>query len=98
MMLAIPTQVLHFLRAIVFEGGHEADAYLCSSIFEDIMKAIADAEAAQISDINKRRIKAFVSKFCATVGHVLCYEAAWTLGTIRALPSFSPKLLKRTTT
>ncbi|KAF9960035.1 hypothetical protein BGZ72_008112 [Mortierella alpina] len=87
MMLAIPTQVLHFLRAIVFEGGHEADAYLCSSIFEDIMKAIADAEAAQISDINKRRIKAFVSKFCATVGHVLCYEAAWTLGLLVPNPS-----------
>ncbi|KAF9288861.1 hypothetical protein BGZ68_010493 [Mortierella alpina] len=87
MMLAIPTQVIHFLRAIVFEGGHEADAYLCSSIFEDIMKAIAEAEAAQMSDINKRKIKGFVSKFCATVGHVLCYEAAWTLGLLVPSPS-----------
>ncbi|KAF9935956.1 hypothetical protein BGZ67_002854 [Mortierella alpina] len=87
MMLAIPIQVLQFLRTIVFEGGHEADAYLCSSIFEDIMKAIADAEAAQISDINKRKIKGFVTKFCASVNHVLCYEAAWTLGLLVPNPS-----------
>ncbi|KAF9964891.1 hypothetical protein BGZ70_005777 [Mortierella alpina] len=87
MMLSIPTQVLHFLRTIIFEGGHEADAYLCSSIFEDIMKVIADAEAAQMGDSNKRKIKGFVTKFCASVGHVLCYEAAWTSGLL--LPNSS---------
>ncbi|CAO3563853.1 unnamed protein product [Mortierella alpina] len=87
MMLAIPSQVLHFLRTIVFEGGHEADAYLCSSIFEDIMKAIAEAEAAQTSDINRRKIKGFVTKLCASVGHVLCYEAAWTSGLLLPNPS-----------
>ncbi|KAG0197578.1 hypothetical protein BGX28_008972 [Mortierella sp. GBA30] len=87
MMLAIPPQVLRFLRTIVFEGEQEADAYFCSSIFEDLMTVIADAEARTSDGGVRRQIKGFVSKFCAAVGHVLCYDAAWKIGLLEPTPS-----------
>ncbi|KAF9905268.1 hypothetical protein EC991_001867 [Linnemannia zychae] len=87
MILEIPVPILQFLREIVFESGHEADAYLSSSIFEDIMDVILEAQAALIEAAQadndtaiQEQITAFVSKFCDTVGHLLCYDAAWKSG------------------
>ncbi|KAG0381101.1 hypothetical protein BGX24_011508 [Mortierella sp. AD032] len=87
MLLEIPVPILHFLRNIVFEGGHEPDAYLSTSIFEDIMDVIIEAQTALTkaapADSDKvivEQITAFVSKFCDNIGHLLCYDAAWKSG------------------
>ncbi|KAF9134449.1 hypothetical protein BGW39_007064 [Mortierella sp. 14UC] len=87
MILEIPIPILQFLREIVFESGHEADAYLSSSIFEDIMDVIMETQTALIEasptdndKVIQEQITAFISKFCDTVGHLLCYDAAWKSG------------------
>ncbi|KAF9935115.1 hypothetical protein FBU30_007494 [Linnemannia zychae] len=86
MMLEIPGPVLQFLRGVVFESGHEADAYLSVSIFEDIMDVIEAARSDLIkatpSDHDRitEQVARFISKFCETIGHVLCYDAAWKSG------------------
>ncbi|KAG0219649.1 hypothetical protein BGX33_001821 [Mortierella sp. NVP41] len=87
MMLEIPAPILQFLREIVFESGHEADAYLSSSIFEDIMEEIAETQTSLVKaapiegdKVIEGKFTAFVSKFCETTGHILCYDAAWKSG------------------
>ncbi|KAG0263284.1 hypothetical protein BG011_009013 [Mortierella polycephala] len=86
MMLEIPSPVRQFLRSIAFESGHEVDAYLCSSAFEDIMRMISEARAKMSSEQDKEKVVTFVSKFCMTIAHVLCYEAAWTAGLLTPTP------------
>ncbi|KAF9144658.1 hypothetical protein BGX30_011979 [Mortierella sp. GBA39] len=87
MLLEIPDPILRFLREVVFESGHEPDAYLSSSIFEDIMDVIMETKTALIEEaptdgdkVIEEKITAFVSQFCDTVGHLLCYDAAWKSG------------------
>lgn len=87
MILELPDPILRFLREFIFESGHEPDAYLSSSIFEDIMDAIVETKAALTKNtptdgdkVVEEKITAFVSKFCDTVGHLLCYDAAWKSG------------------
>lgn len=84
MMLEIPSRVLLYLRSVTFESGHEADAYHSPSIFEDLMHYIIKIEESwptegTVGDV-KDKIRAFVSKFCTSIRHILCYEAAWTTG------------------
>jgi hypothetical protein len=87
MLLEIPGPILRFLREVVFESGHEPDAYLSPSIFEDIMDVIMETKTALIEEatldgdkVIEEKITAFVSQLCDTVGHLLCYDAAWKSG------------------
>lgn len=87
MLLEIPGPILRFLREVIFESGHEPDAYLSSSIFEDIMDVIVETKVALIEEaptdgdkVIEEKITAFLSKLCDTVGHLLCYDAAWKSG------------------
>ncbi|KAF9154742.1 hypothetical protein BG015_000053 [Linnemannia schmuckeri] len=87
MILEIPGPILRFLREVVFESGHEPDAYLSSSIFEDIMDVIVETKTTLMKDartdgdnVIDEKITAFVSQLCDTVGHLLCYDAAWKSG------------------
>lgn len=87
MLLEIPGPILRFLRKVVFESGHEPDAYLSPSIFEDIMDVIMETKTALIKEAPadgekaiEEKITAFVSKLCDTLGHLLCYDAAWKSG------------------
>ncbi|KAG0074929.1 hypothetical protein BGZ90_010344 [Linnemannia elongata] len=87
MLLEIPGPILRFLRKVVFESGHEPDAYLSPSIFEDIMDVIMETKTALIEEAPtdgdkaiEEKITAFVSKLCDTLGHLLCYDAAWKSG------------------
>ncbi|KAG0366081.1 hypothetical protein BGZ54_005845 [Gamsiella multidivaricata] len=91
MMLEIPCSVFIYLRALPFESGDEADAYLSPSIFEDLMQIIVDIKETYITpciqDVSRGKnsedmVKAFVIEFCANVRHVLCYDAAWKSGLI----------------
>ncbi|KAF9109230.1 hypothetical protein BGX27_007853 [Mortierella sp. AM989] len=89
MMLEIPSSILQYLRSVTFESGHEPEAYLSPSIFEDLMEFIAKSLALyrssmELSEEHKNegidKIKKFTKKFCASVRHVLCYDAAWRIG------------------
>jgi hypothetical protein len=87
MILELPGPILRFLRELVFESGHEPDAYLSSSLFEDIMDVIVETKATLIenapadgNNVIEEKISAFVSQLCDTVGHLLCYDAAWKSG------------------
>ncbi|KAG0000087.1 hypothetical protein BGZ79_006327 [Entomortierella chlamydospora] len=89
MMLEIPAPVMLYLRTVTFESGHEPDAYLSPSIFEDLMDFISRARASYDSCVessearkaeNKEKVREFTRKLCASVRHVLCYDAAWRIG------------------
>ncbi|KAG0330293.1 hypothetical protein BGZ99_005986 [Dissophora globulifera] len=86
MILEIPSQVLIHLRSVTFSSGNEVNAYLTPSIFEDVMALIAEIQTSYtdtsiripgISKDYKTTISLFVLKLTSTIGHVLCYEAAW---------------------
>lgn len=76
MLLEIPSSVLIYLRSIPFSNGDESEAFLARNVFEDIMQLISSLS----SPINEKQYKEFATKFCATIRHVLCYEAAWKSG------------------
>ncbi|KAF9346344.1 hypothetical protein BGX26_002161 [Mortierella sp. AD094] len=89
MMLEIPSPVMQYLRTVTFESGHEPDAYLSPSIFEDLMDFISRARASYDSCVelsethkaeNKDKVREFTKKLCSSVRHVLCYDAAWRIG------------------
>lgn len=76
MLLVIPSSVLVYLRSIPFCNGDESEAFLARNVFEDIMQLISSMS----SPTNEKQYKEFATKFCATIRHVLCYEAAWKSG------------------
>ncbi|KAF9207779.1 hypothetical protein BGZ59_010971 [Podila verticillata] len=79
MLLEIPSSVLVYLRSIPFSNGDESEAFLARNVFEDIMQLISSMS----SPTNEKQYKEFATKFCATIRHVLCYEAAWKSGVLQ---------------
>ncbi|KAF9432493.1 hypothetical protein BGZ76_010709 [Entomortierella beljakovae] len=91
MMLEIPSSIIQYLRAITFENGHEPEAYLSPSIFEDLMQFISQGIESLESSLelssrkkeeSKEKIRKFTKKLCDSVRHVLCYDAAWRSGVL----------------
>ncbi|KAG0090772.1 hypothetical protein BGZ92_002236 [Podila epicladia] len=79
MLLEIPSSVLVYLRSIPFGSGDESEAFLGRNVFEDIMQLISSVS----NPTNEKQCKEFAAKFCATIRHVLCYEAAWKSGILQ---------------
>ncbi|KAF9399594.1 hypothetical protein BGX21_005956 [Mortierella sp. AD011] len=74
MMLEIPAPVMFYLRTVTFESGHESDAYLSMSIFEELMDFISRARASYDSCVelsetrkaeSKDKVREFTRKLCA---------------------------------
>ncbi|KAF9583834.1 hypothetical protein BGW38_008376 [Lunasporangiospora selenospora] len=87
MLCEIPKHALQYLRSIPFESGDETDVYLTPGIFDDIMEIVSAVLKKQALEPSRNKVKAFASKLCATIQHVLCYEAAWKAGVLDLLPS-----------
>ncbi|KAF9970882.1 hypothetical protein BGZ73_006271 [Actinomortierella ambigua] len=78
MMLEIPRQILRYLRAIPTKADFEAEAYLTTTIFDDIMAIIKAIKTG--GPKSTQAVKDFTLKFCRATGHILAFEAAWTAG------------------
>ncbi|KAG0015997.1 hypothetical protein BGZ82_001222 [Podila clonocystis] len=79
MLLEIPSSVLVYLRSIPFGYGDESEAFLGRNVFEDIMQLITSVS----NPTNEKQYKDFAAKLCASIRHVLCYEAAWKSGILQ---------------
>ncbi|KAG0232386.1 hypothetical protein BGW41_001883 [Actinomortierella wolfii] len=78
MMLELPRPVLRYLRSIPTKPDFEAESYLGTTIFDDIMAIIKAVKTS--GPKSAEAVKEFALKICRTTGHILAFEAAWTAG------------------